>query len=170
MTHYFLPYGMLRGVFPTARFPLGGRDFLGIFSRIFLFNLAVAVGFIVALNLFSVKSIPLGYFLPLIQICLYGIFLGTDSFAVSHGSKFLPSLTIVGQAGFYEFTAYILIAAATSRITLWNQTDWLGGGLTRVKKRSEINLSHLEISIVVLGVFLLLMAAVKETTDILRVI
>ncbi|MFQ6080130.1 MAG: hypothetical protein ACE5OW_00480 [Candidatus Bathyarchaeia archaeon] len=38
----------------------------------------------------------------------------------------------------------------------------------RIRKRNEINLSRSEIFAAILGVFILLMAAVKETVDILR--
>ena len=86
VSFYFLPYGILRGVFPSPYLPLG-NSFFSVFFAIFLFNLLVGCGLSVALNLLSAKSIPLGYLYPLIQVSLFGIFLGTDSFAITHGSK-----------------------------------------------------------------------------------
>jgi hypothetical protein len=166
VSYYFLPYSILRGVFPSANLPLG-NDFLSAFLTIFLFNLVVGCGLTVALNLLSAKSIPLGYFYPLIQISLYGVFLGTDSFAISHGSRLFPSITLVNGAGFYEFTAYVLVATATARLVLWNQTGWLGGSLIKIKERKELKLSRSELFTVTLGVLLLLVAAAIEANGIM---
>jgi len=72
-----------------------GNNFLSAFFGIFLFNLIVGCGFIVATNFISAKSISLGYVYPLVQASLFGIFLGTDSFAISHGGRLFPSLMLV---------------------------------------------------------------------------
>jgi hypothetical protein len=87
LSYYFLPFGLLRGVFPQANLPVG-NDLLSAFLAIFIYNLAVGGGFSVAANLLSLKSIPLGYAYPLVQTSLYGIFLGTDSFGVNQGADF----------------------------------------------------------------------------------
>jgi len=166
VSYYFLPYGVLRGVFPSANLPLG-NGFFSAFLTIFLFNLVVGCGLTVALNLLSAKSIPLGYFYPLIQVSIFGIFLGTDSFAISHGSRLFPSITIISGAGFYELTAYTLVAAATARLTLWNQTGWLGGSLERIKTRKELKLERSEVFTATLGVLLLLVAAAIEAISII---
>ena len=96
------------------------------------------------------------------QASLFGIFLGTDSFAISHGGRLFPSLMLVTGAGFYEITAYVLVAAATERLTLWKQTGWLGGSLQRIKKTQEIKFARSELFVLVFGVLLLLAAAVIE--------
>jgi len=167
-SYYFLPYGVLRGVLPSAELPIG-NDFLSVFLPIFLFNLVIGGGLTVAINLLSVKSIPLGYFYPLINISLYGIFLGTDSFGISHGSRFFPSITVVYGPGFYELTGFIFIAAATARLTLFNQTGWLSGSLERVKNRNVLKLTRSESYAIIFGVLLLVIAATKETLSILNI-
>jgi hypothetical protein len=48
-SYYFLPYGVLRAVFPSANLPLG-NSFLSAFLTIFLFNLVAGCGLTVALN------------------------------------------------------------------------------------------------------------------------
>jgi hypothetical protein len=144
-----------------------GNDLLSAFFASFTFNLAVGGGFTVAANLLSLKSIPLGYSYPLVQTSLYGIFLGTDSFGVNHGSRFPPSITVVYSPGFYELTGFILLAAATARLTLFSQTGWVDDGLTRVKKRSEIRLSRYEILVVILAILFRMTAAAKESINIL---
>lgn len=163
---YFLPYELLKGVFPSAYLPLG-NNFLSAFFAIFLFNLVIGCGFTVAANLISAKSIPLGYLYPLVQVSLFGIFLGTNSFAISQGGRLFPSLTLVTGAGFYELTAYIFVAAAIAKLTLWNQTGLLGGSLERIKKMQEIELSRSELFVLVFGVLLLLVAAVVEAGGIM---
>jgi hypothetical protein len=167
-SYYFLPRGILRDVFPSAYLPLG-NDFLSAFLTIFLFNVVVGCGLIVALNLLSAESIPLGYLYPLIQIILFGIFLGTDSFAVRYGSRFFPSITtLVNGPGFYELTAFVLVAAATARLTLSNQTGWLGGSFIKIKERKQLKLSRSELLTAIVGVSLLLVAAAIEATGIMR--
>jgi hypothetical protein len=166
VSYYFLPYGVLRGVFPSANLPLGNY-FFSVFLTIFLYNLIVGCGFTVAANLVSVETVPLGYLYPFVQECLFGIFLGTDSFAISHGGRLFPSLSIVNGAGFYELTAYILVASATAKLTLWNQTGWLGGNLERIRKRKELKLARSETSTLILGVLLLLVAATIEAAGIM---
>ncbi len=167
VSFYFLPYGILRGVFPSAYLPLG-NSFLSVFFAIFLFNLLVGCGLSVALNLLSAKSIPLGYLYPLIQVSLFGIFLGTDSFAITHGSKLFPSIiTLVGGAGFYELTSYVLVATATAGFTLWNQTGWLGGSLVKIRERKELKLSRSELFTITIGVLLLLVAGAIEAIGIM---
>jgi len=161
VAYYFLPYEVLKGVFPSAYLPLGS-SFLSAFFAIFLFNLVVGCGFTVAANLISAKSIPLGYLYPSVQVILFGIFLGTNSFAISQGSRLFPSLTLVTGAGFYELTAYILVAVATAKLTLWNQTGLLGGSLERIKKRQEIELARSELFVLIFGISLLLAGAVIE--------
>ena len=166
VSYYFLPVGVIRDVFPSAYLPLG-NSFLSAFLIIFFFNLLVGCGFTVALNLLSAKSVPIGYFYPLVQICLFGIFLGTDSFTLSHGGRFFPSPNLVIGAGFYEFTTYILVVLATAKFTMWNQTGWLSGSLERVKMRRELKLARSEGFTLVLAVLLLVAAAVIEANGII---
>jgi len=166
VAYYFLPYEVLKGVFPSAYLPLG-NSFLSAFFAIFLFNLVVGCGFTVGANLISAKFIPLGYLYPLVQVSLFGIFLGTNSFAISEGGRLFPSLALVTGAGFYELTAYILVAVATAKLTLWNQTGLLGGSLERIKKTREIKLVRSELFVLVFGVLLLLAAAVMEAGGIM---
>ena len=168
VSYYTLPYGVLRNVFPSTYLPLG-NSLPGVLLTIFAFNLVVGCGLTVAMNLLSVKSIPVGYFYPLVQIGLFGIFLGTDSFAVSHGTRFFPSVAFVGMPGFYEFTAYILFAAATAKFSLWNQTGWLGGAIERVKERKELRLAQSELFTMIMGALFLLLGAVMEANGILGI-
>jgi len=102
-----------------------------------------------------------------VQASLFGIFLGTDSFAISHGGRFFPSLTLVTGAGFYELTAFILVAVSTTKLALWNQTGWLRGNLERIKKTQEIKLARSELFVLVFGVLLLLVATVIEAGGIM---
>lgn len=166
VSYYFLPYGILKGVIPSANLPLG-NTFLSTFLTIFLFNLIAACGFTVAANLLSVKSVPLGILYPMVQTCLFGIFLGTDSFGISHGGRLFPSISIVTGAGFYELTAYVLVASATAKFTLLNQTGWLSGNLERVKTRHDLKLTRADVLALILGVILLLVAAIIESKGIL---
>jgi len=166
VAYYFLPYGVLKGVFPSAYLPLG-NSFLSAFFAIFLFNLVVGCGFTVAANLISAKHFPIGYLYPLVQVSLFGIFLGTNSFAVSQGGRLFLGARLITGSGLYEISAYVFVAAATARLTLWNQTGWLGGSLERIKKTQEIKLARSELFVLAFGVVLLLAAAVIEAGGIM---
>ena len=115
----------------------------------------------------SARHFSLGYFYPLIQISLYGIFLGTDSFTISKGIRIFPSLGLFAGAGFYEFTAYVLFAASTAKFTLWNQTGWLSGNLEKIKTRHDLRLKKSEVLTLILAIVLLLVAAMIEAIGII---
>jgi len=61
----------------------------------------------------------------------------------------------------------VLVAVATVRLTLWNQTGWLGGSSIKIKQRKELKLSRSELLEAIVGVLLLLVGAAMEATGIM---
>ncbi len=165
IAYYFLPYEMLKGTFPSAYVPLGD-SFLSALFAIFSFNLVVACGLTAAINLLSAKSVPAGYLYPMIMSCILGILRGTDSFAISQGGRLFLGAKLLTGAGLYEITAYVFIAAATARLTLWNQTGWLSGRLERVNQKPN-KLTRLELLVLMVGVLFLFAAAIIEANGIM---
>lgn len=104
----------------------------------------------------------MGYCFTFIIMILYGVLLGTNSF-IDGDAKIFPSMEFFTRAGFYELNAYVLIAAATAKLTMWNQTGWLSGNLERVKTRRSLKLKKTEVSVLIIGIVLLLIAAIIES-------
>lgn len=79
-------------------------------------------GFILARNLPWVAGIALvnllfGYpfacLIPLVWVIYYGLFLGTNSFAIPMAEPMAPSLAVLERAGPYEMSAFLFAAATT---------------------------------------------------------
>ena len=131
--YYLLPEGALRGAALSAEIPI---EALGVWQRaatILGWNVAVCLIFIAGANLLWWVSLPLGY-VPVVYFwVLYGLLLGTNSFGVPMPEQVAPDVaTFLQRAGFYEITAYTLVAAATARWARWRQTGWLSGSIKRL--------------------------------------
>ena len=88
--YFLVPEGFLREIFSRPRLPLEGGGAAAVGGRIILFNGVVASGLIVVANLFRIKEFPLGYLPVLFHWSLFGVFLGSDSFAYSQGGRLFP--------------------------------------------------------------------------------
>jgi hypothetical protein len=69
------------------------------FFKIFSLNL-LAFSFIVLGNyILKVKNFAFGYLVPLAWIILYGVTLGTNSFAISMTARIFPTLKVFWRSG-----------------------------------------------------------------------
>lgn len=161
--YYLIPEGYFRGIFLSSRLPLEGGGAGMAASRIVLYNGLFASGLIVLANLFRVKNFHLGYLPVLFHWTLYGLFLGTDSFAYSQGGRIAPSLTgLVGRIGFYEITAYTLIASATAALCMFRQTSWTDWSTVRERSWRDLKLGRGEWIALAIAVLLILYGGVRE--------
>lgn len=144
-----------------------GSSFLSAFLVIFSFNFVVACGLTSALNLLSAKSFPAGYLYPIITSSLLGVFCGTNSFAISQGGRLFFGVKLLTGSGLYELTAYIFVAAATARLTVWNQAGWLSGDLERVNQK-PVKPTKSEMPVLAFGILFLLAAAAIEAHGIVK--
>jgi hypothetical protein len=64
--------------------------------------------------LIRINGIPFGYLVAGYNLVLYGLFVGTNSFAIPYAERMAPSFAILGRSGPYEMTALILLAAAAA--------------------------------------------------------
>jgi len=120
--YLLLPEGFLSG--RTGAAVLAGGDLAGgsvalEAARLLAINLAVVVLAIIAPNLIRQGGYPLGYSSLAVITAVFGVTIGTNSFAVSLGGKLAPSLAVFGSSGLYEIAAYALAAAATVSIVRW---------------------------------------------------
>ena len=120
--YLLLPEGLLAG--RTGAAILAGGDLAGgsvvlEAVRLLAINLAVVSLAIIAPNLIRQGGYPLGYSSLAVITAVFGVTIGTNSFAVSLGGKLAPSLAVFGSSGLYEIAAYALAAAATVSIVRW---------------------------------------------------
>jgi hypothetical protein len=63
--------------------------------------------------LIRVNGISFGHFVALYNLTGYGLFVGTNSFAMPYPERMAPSLEILSRSGPYEMIALLLLASAT---------------------------------------------------------
>ena len=133
VSYLFLPEGLLRG--RSAAQVLAGNDLAGgsvwlEWLRLFAINIGVVFLSIIGPNLFRTeKDYPLGYTSTILIAVVFGITLGTDSFAMSIGGKIPPTFAVFISSGLYEIIAYVLAAAATVSISRYRL---VGKGVTPI--------------------------------------
>ncbi len=120
--YLLLPEGFLTG--RTGAAVLAGGDLAGgsvvlEAVRLLAINLAVVGCAIIAPNLVRQGGYPLGYGTLATITAVFGVTIGTNSFAVSLGGKMPPSPEVFGSSGLYEIAAYALAAASTVSIVRW---------------------------------------------------
>lgn len=154
--YLWLPEGVLRGGSIASHLPLDhlepGVRVLGVIAWNLLWMLLFPAG----ANLVQVRQWPLGLTAVLSLWALYGLLLGTNSFAVPLPTRPLPSLLLLlERAGFLELTAYLIMALATAPSARWRQNGWFAGGLDRLTPSALTRSDWLALA----GATLLLIAA-----------
>ncbi len=91
----------------------------------------------------KVKYFPYGYLIPLAWMVLYGLTVGTNSFAVPMEIAMAPSLAIVGQAGLHEILAASIMAVSTYDLNIFYAEN-LTASSKRIpeKNRPELEKTH----------------------------
>ena len=114
--YQFLPVGAVRGVGLAAGLPLENLDPWPQAAAILGWNLMAAGLFVGVTNLMRWGKLPLGVIPVLYFWGMYGLLLGSNSFGVAMPERAAPSLvTLLQRVGFYEITAYTLVAWAVRR-------------------------------------------------------
>ncbi len=115
--YYYLPEGVFRASaeaqMSRSALSSSSTSVLEEWFKIFRANILPVVFILLGSMLIKVNGISFGYFVALYNITVYGIFVGTNSFAIPFPVRMVPSLDILGRSGPYEMTALILLAAAT---------------------------------------------------------
>lgn len=119
VAYYFLPEGLLRG--KTLLNSLAGENVASNIMTEFLiiFSLNIFASSIIILGnyILRVKYFSFGYLVPLAWTILYGITLGTNSFAFLMTEKSVPGWRVFLRSGPYEMMAAVLLAVATDCIS-----------------------------------------------------
>jgi len=143
--YYLLPEGVLQDIriinYLTRDLSLleSAQDY--IYYAVFYIGV---FGFILIGNfIMKVKYFPYGYLIPLAWMVLYGLTVGTNSFAVPMEMAMAPSLAIVSQAGLHEILAASIMAVSTYDLNIFYAED-LTASSKRVpeKNRPELEKTH----------------------------
>lgn len=117
--YWVLPEGVLRG--RNAAAALAGESaassFFAEWGRLLVVNVFMGSLILLANGLLRVNGCALGYLIPLMWFGLYGLTLGTNSFAIPLPVRMAPSLVVLGRSGLYELAAFTLAATATSDLS-----------------------------------------------------
>ena len=120
IAYYFLPEGLLRG--KTVLSNLAGEkaasSLMIEFFKIFSLNLIAFSVIVLGNYILKVKYFAFGYLVPLAWTIIYGMTLGTNSFAIPMVEKMAPTLRVFLRSGPYEMMAAVLLAVATDCISI----------------------------------------------------
>lgn len=115
--YYLLPEGVFRSGaeahMERAALDAALRSVFEEWLKIFQANLVPVFILILGSLLIRLYGIPFGYIVVLYNLALYGLYLGTNSFAIPYPERMAPSFAILQRSGPYEMIALILLAAAT---------------------------------------------------------
>ncbi len=115
--------------------------------------------------LIKINSIPLGYVIALYNVILYGLFVGTNSFAIPYTERMPPSFAILERSGPYEMTALMLLAAATGTWSLFEVKRLFRTVPERIVLPPRFKLS--DFAAVLLGIGLMMAANWREAAMIM---
>jgi hypothetical protein len=120
LSYLLLPEGILRG--RTGAQVFAGNDLAGgsvwwEWLRLLAINLGIMLVVMIAPNILRTEGdYPLGYRTVTLVAAIFGVTIGTNSFALVLGGKVPPSVAIFGSSGLYEIAAYVLATTATISI------------------------------------------------------
>jgi hypothetical protein len=168
---YLLPQGLMRS---SPAVGVGGAvaqagSFWTQLGLTLLFNLGVMTTIIVLCNLNRVRTVPVGYLIPITLGITGGLISGTNSFAASDLTRYnaWEGLALGLGIGGLEMLAYVLVAAATANLTVYQYRSWWRWSgewqATQVRRFRDLRLTRSEVVTLGIGVLLFLIAAYRET-------
>ncbi len=168
--YHLLPPGAMKGAHPAyiiASRVARSTSFWSEFGSTLLVNLLVMGSICTLLNLQRVRTIPLGYLVPVFLGLTTGLFVGTNSLAALDlsGVPFLAGTATGLTIGGAEMLGYVCLIAATSRISIYRRQSWWRWEEKFVRTRSlrDIRLAGEEFLALFLGIILIVIAGYRET-------
>jgi hypothetical protein len=170
--YYVLPDGLMRSSPQMGAAEVVARQssFWSQFALIVFFNLGVVTLIIVLCNFNRIRGVPVGYLVPVSLAVVGGLVVGTNSFLCDDLERYnsVREAMALGQTiGGLETLGFILIAAATVPLGIYHYRSWWRWSgrwkPERVRSLRDIRLSRSEAISLVTGVFLLIIAAYRET-------
>lgn len=163
VAYRILPTGALSGRTGAAALPLEHLEPVPRALAVLAWNALVAGAFVAGANLWRVRRLPLGFVPALAYWMLYGLILGSNSFALPLAERPAPSLAVLlGRSGILELTAYLLVAAATADRARWLQEGWWRAHVRRLEPRP---LGAVHRGMILLAAVLLVAGTVREVAQ-----
>lgn len=172
LAYRWMPEGVV-GWSLASQLPLEAlRDETPLTAGILAWNLVVGGIAVFVASFFRVGKIPFAYVAPWAWFALYGVALGTNSFAITTpGARLAPQLEIAwSHIGLRELSAYLLAAAALADRHLWQQRSWWDWRVSRVRSWAELRLTRSEGLLLAGALVLLAWSAAVEATQIAKIL
>lgn len=159
--YYLLPERALHGWLSSGA-PIEPTSLVPLAAQLFAYNVCLPGLATVWLSRVQAGGYSLGYNVPFLNSVLYGLWLGTNSFAVPLPQRLAPTLAVYyTRSGPYEMTALLLVAAALARTaSIVQETFW--GGRTVYIPAAERRLHLREYLVIAFAVLLLAVANTVE--------
>jgi hypothetical protein len=169
--YYLLPEGFLSHSPQTAAARIAGStdSFWGEFGLTLLFNLGMVTLISVVMNFNQIKGFPVGYLYPLFLGLFTGLIAGTNSFTASDITQYnvRDGMALAYSIGNLEMLGYICVIAATVRLGVYQYRSWWRWSgpwkPVKVMRIRDVRLSRDETSILLLGLFLVILGSWRET-------
>jgi hypothetical protein len=170
--YYVLPDGFMRSSPQMASAEAVARQssFWSQFAMFLFFNLGVVTLIIVLCNFNRIKGVPVGYLVPVSLAITGGLVVGTNSFLCDDLDRYssVREAMALGQTiGGLETLGFILIVAATVPLGVYHYRSWWRWSgrwkPEKVMNLRDIRLSRSEAVCLAVGIFLLIIAAYRET-------
>ena len=158
----FLPEGVMRTLpLPSRDFFEGEQSFFSLVVRTVGYNL-FALLLIVGMNHFRVRRFTFGYLPLYANTFLMDLFAGTNSFSGEISTYTFEGWMMFLRIGFLEFSAYIIVCAATVGLEMFHADRWRGEQFKRIRKLNEVRLSMQEFVVILFALGILVIAAFNE--------
>ncbi len=170
--YYTLPDGFMRNSphMGSAEAVAGQPSFWSQFVMTVVFNVGVVTLIIVLCNFNRIKGIPVGCLVPVSLAITGGLVVGTNSFLSDDLDRYrsVREAMALGQTiGGLETLGFILIVAATVPLGVYHYRSWWRWSgrwkPEKVMNLRDIRLSRSEAICLAVGLFLLIVAAYRET-------
>jgi hypothetical protein len=164
--YYLLPEGVFHGGAEAqmARGTLNTPSANGVeeWGKIFRANLVPVALILIGSLLIRVNGISFGCLVSLVNIIGYGLFMGTNSFAIPMPVRLAPSLEILQRSGPYEMLALVLLAASSYSWSFFEVKQLFRTNPSQVQPRPKIIGS--EVGVFLLGIVILAAANWMEAS------
>lgn len=161
--YYFIPERALHNQL-SGGVEMVPEGLLPLAIRIFGYNLGLPGLLTLVLSRMRAGGYSLGYNVPFVNVILYGLWLGSNSFSVPMPERLAPTLALFwSRSGPYEMASFLLMAAALARTARVAQPTFWSGPLLRLPEK-ERQMSGSEYAVLALAVLLLAAAAWVEAS------
>jgi hypothetical protein len=170
--YYLLSEGIFRGG-AQAQMVRGSLNSLSVtvfeeWRKIFAANMMPVMIILGGSLLIRINRVPFGYWVVLFNTAGYGLFIGTNSFAIPMAARMAPSFAILERSGPYEMLALVIIASASFGWSFFEIRQLFRTNPERVFPRPKI--TGFEIAVLLLGIGILAAANWREAAMVISAV